>query len=1208
MHTEDLLLHVPHPHALRAGAEHVDAQVYRAELWRSIKRARGFDGGFVSWWPGRPSQLSGAPRTLPSQVPTLSEIEIIFRDFDINYKRFESWHARQRSSLLQAHLQHQEHRVFSLVKPTGKAPLSWVEHRSETEVLAVSEDQRQLHVTTSLPSVDYYTFTASDCPLSVASVDGPVWTLPEPTSLEPGDAIELTRHYITVPDIFEALEHFWRSRWWKDSAPSGSDWDRIFRFAEVYLPRRPQAYRPLTMQQWTSTVNRYKESAARGPDGISHYDLKWMPPAYQTDLLLHISAWESHSVFPESMRTGFIHPLPKKDDSAQISEFRPVIIYSILYRAWSSIRATEFLSCLGDTYGPGQFGFLPQREATEMWMMTQAFLELSILQQAPCCGFITDLQKAFESLPRLPVLRLLQRLGMADQVLSLWSHFLTCMQRRFRLGQAVGAPLGSNYGMPEGCALSCIAMVAANLSFHTYMRAFTSRTTPLSYVDNLEILCDTPATLATSIACMEAWTEMWGLALDQRKSVVWASDPAARGELQVLGWPVVTHICDLGAPLTLGKRHSVVDATARLDSLAPLWIKLSRLRVSQHLLWKVVVQAFWPRAFYGISICRLGTQHIASLRTRTMKALRYHRAGANAGIRLALFGPMQLDPGFYQFWSTLRTFRRVALKQPGLLIMWTRFMQSYRGGDSQGPFGKLLELYVHQLDGVDLDLLERVLQRLPLHQRAILGPLQDGTFLEPAQQHRFDLSRNLQCLLCGAQDSLSHRCTACPGRRDIYADHVEVGQHWPTLPDSLRFRLLPSRNHAAVHLKRLRAGRAAVEYYTPVQRLHESVDLFTDGSCRDGQLPHLAAGAYAVVDATHDYVLLRGACGGMCHSSDAAELCAVLAALRHLRAAGLHGTLWIDNAYVAEGLILLLDDLNCEFSKHLGLWQEIRSELRARDFDLRIQHVSSHKPVRFPLQDPEEWIAYWNMRADLAANDAHCLHPAEEELLRQRALLYHHGQAHLLRRLASFHVALAERYTATVQHSAHQDEIDTDEPSVPDRTFLGPLTWQELLAPLPDLRAMILATRFGSQFSEAMLTWLRGTATAQDVVPWQLSFVELALWILTGLDCPTPRPHPSQRLHWVAPTVLPHCQVQRPTVASAVALAKAFVKEAVASFELDIPMVNGLNLCHLGVTTPLSGIALKLSRRELQHISAALTRFTATRPVKRVNDLTRPVG
>lgn len=122
-------------HGLRAGKESATAQQYRAELWGAILRSRGFQGGFSTWWQERPVKLQGSPARLPLSVPPLDWAVSIFRDFEANFRKMESWHQRHRHELLNTYFQEHQDRLFTLMKPERKAPLQHLVDIQTTEIL-----------------------------------------------------------------------------------------------------------------------------------------------------------------------------------------------------------------------------------------------------------------------------------------------------------------------------------------------------------------------------------------------------------------------------------------------------------------------------------------------------------------------------------------------------------------------------------------------------------------------------------------------------------------------------------------------------------------------------------------------------------------------------------------------------------------------------------------------------------------------------------------------------------------------------------------------------------------------------------------------------------------------------------------------------------------------------------------------------------------
>ena len=73
-------------HPLRASKQTADAVEYRATLWRSIRRAKGFHLDVEHWWQDeKPTSFTGLPRRLPTEPPTCEMAEAIFQDFLYNY-------------------------------------------------------------------------------------------------------------------------------------------------------------------------------------------------------------------------------------------------------------------------------------------------------------------------------------------------------------------------------------------------------------------------------------------------------------------------------------------------------------------------------------------------------------------------------------------------------------------------------------------------------------------------------------------------------------------------------------------------------------------------------------------------------------------------------------------------------------------------------------------------------------------------------------------------------------------------------------------------------------------------------------------------------------------------------------------------------------------------------------------------------------------
>ena len=643
-------------HGLRAGKLSSNAQIYRAELWGAIHRAKGFQGGFRKWWSTRPVQCQGSPPTLPQSMPSVDLLYVIFKDFELNYRKMESWHQRRRHELLDAYFRENQDKLFSLMKTSTKAPLQHLVDEQTVRVLAISADQQQVHVSEPITCTPSTICDIDGVEVTVESMDGPVLNISHEFLFTNPSLLTARTHHATPNAILDQFAQFWKHRWWRSNPPSTSDWARLFAFAEQYPPRKPMLDMDISSASWTEVNKRYTAKSARGPDAIDRRDLLWLHSDLTEALVGLLNRCEKECKWPSALLQGFVFPLPKRAEGTQVGDFRPVILYSMVYRSWSSLRARECLKHLASLTDTHQFGFLPGKEATEIWFTLQAYLEVCILQGEERCGWITDIQKAFENIPREPIIWLAIKLGIPSRVVNFWHNFLATTVRRFQCSGHVGTALMSNSGYPEGCAMSCFAMGLADLVFHLYLRAYAPVTIPISYVDNFELLASNCGQLQRGILCTEEWSQMWQMSLDREKSYVWATSARLRQQCQVLGWDLKETAVDLGANMVYGKKHRVAGAVDRMNSVGPLWELLKRLPAPEWEKLQMLRQCIWPKAFYGVANCPLGKKHVHDLRTAAARSLKRSRAGANPLLVLGLQSPMTSDPGFYQLWMVLQTF------------------------------------------------------------------------------------------------------------------------------------------------------------------------------------------------------------------------------------------------------------------------------------------------------------------------------------------------------------------------------------------------------------------------------------------------------------------------------------------------------------------------------------------------------------------------
>ncbi len=117
---------------------------------------------------------------------------------------------------------------------------------------------------------------------------------------------------------------------------------------------------------------------ATGPDGISREDLLKLPKPLVLRLLKLIHQSEQTGQWDPSILTGLIVALEKHDQAKGPQDYRPICVFSLVYRCWSSIRARQFLQWLVRWVHPSLLGHMPGRSTADLWYRLAMRIENSL--------------------------------------------------------------------------------------------------------------------------------------------------------------------------------------------------------------------------------------------------------------------------------------------------------------------------------------------------------------------------------------------------------------------------------------------------------------------------------------------------------------------------------------------------------------------------------------------------------------------------------------------------------------------------------------------------------------------------------------------------------------------------------------------------------------------------------------------------------------
>eukprot|EP00435_Cladocopium_sp_Y103_P012254 s2578_g3.t1 len=327
--------------------------------------------------------------------------------------------------------------------------------------------------------------------------------------LQVGDELVMLTQTRTDADVHQKLIDLWRPRWQQLHAVNPDFWSRITGFIRSYMPRFDFSVSDITPQEWMKTVKRFKPTAARGADGFAKRDLLHMSPLHVSFLLRLLQQIElGHMDWPQQWLQGIVLALAKHCGAHEAGSYRPIVLLSIIYRCWSSLRSRQLLRMIEGHMHPDAYGFLPGREATQAWLQIQSNVELAVSSGCHLAGLAVDFIKAFNHIRRPQWFFLAEHLGLPDRILRPWAKFLESFTRRFQVHNHLSDPLLSDVGFAEGDPLSVPAMAILDWALHIYQSQYAPMTRTLSFVDNISIVSQMVANLLWAFFSLRSFLEL----------------------------------------------------------------------------------------------------------------------------------------------------------------------------------------------------------------------------------------------------------------------------------------------------------------------------------------------------------------------------------------------------------------------------------------------------------------------------------------------------------------------------------------------------------------------------------------------------------------------------------------------------------------------------------------------------------------------------
>ena len=286
--------------------------------------------------------------------------------------------------------------------------------------------------------------------------------------------------------------------------------------------------------------------------------------------------------------------------------------------------------------------------------------------------FVADVVKSFDTVERRILDRVLSSLGLPGWFRHAYFEYHAHVRLRFKLASGLGEPWTRDGGIPQGCPLSMMFIVALYLHWCRYLGELPD-VFPQLYADNLKCVRNRPEQLLRAAQFTSACVKLVGQEPAPSKCILMSTSAVVRHEMkewvisdQGERWTVKLDVRDLGGHLDTTYRAWGRTLIARvLAVLRIVWL-VSALPLDYRGKLRILCTMYIPAALHGVEASHLSQSNLLKLRAAFVRACWSSRLTlAHTGTVLGMLDGLEcVDPSACIVWYRFRLLRRYLAYRP----------------------------------------------------------------------------------------------------------------------------------------------------------------------------------------------------------------------------------------------------------------------------------------------------------------------------------------------------------------------------------------------------------------------------------------------------------------------------------------------------------------------------------------------------------------
>lgn len=209
---------------------------------------------------------------------------------------------------------------------------------------------------------------------------------------------------------------------------------------------------PIEIEDIISNLSTSKSS---GPYSIPIYLLKVLKEYVSYPLTVIYNHSFSTGLVPDNLKLSCVIPIHKKGSQLDISNYRPISILSVFHKILEKLvynRLTKFIN-KSSIFFENQFGFRSNHSTLHSLILLTDKIKIAIDKGLYSCGVFLDLQKAFDTVDHVILLRKLEHYGIRVVPLDWFLSYLTNRKQFVSINEINSEHRTVTCGVPQGSVL-----------------------------------------------------------------------------------------------------------------------------------------------------------------------------------------------------------------------------------------------------------------------------------------------------------------------------------------------------------------------------------------------------------------------------------------------------------------------------------------------------------------------------------------------------------------------------------------------------------------------------------------------------------------------------------------------------------------------------------------------------------------------------------